>query len=43
MAGLGHGKMPAPVWEALQPLIEEGLVVVRAARAVGGMVTPVPA
>ena len=32
--------MPAPVWEALQPLIEEGLVV---ARAVGWMVTPVPA
>ena len=41
MAGLGHGKMPAPVWSALQPLIKEGLVVVRAARALGGMVTPV--
>lgn len=43
IAGLGHGKMPAPVWKALQPLMEEGLVVVRAARAVGGMVTPVSA
>lgn len=41
ISGLGHGKMPAPVWTALQPLIKEGLVVVRAARALGGMVTPV--
>ncbi|WP_370850735.1 asparaginase [Megasphaera sp.] len=43
IAGLGHGKMPAPVWQALQPLMEKGLVVVRAARALGGMVTQVPA
>ena len=43
ITGLGHGKMPEPVWQALQPLMEQGLVVVRAARALGGMVTPVPA
>ncbi|MFR7417686.1 asparaginase [uncultured Megasphaera sp.] len=42
MAGLGHGKMPAPVWTALQPLMKEGLVVVRSARSLGGLVTPVP-
>ena len=42
MAGLGLGMMPAPVWTALQPLMEEGLVVVRAARSLGGLVTPVP-
>lgn len=41
IAGLGHGKMPDSVWQALQPLMEEGLVVVRAARSLGGMVTPV--
>lgn len=43
ITGLGHGKMPEPVWQALQPLMEQGLVVVRAARALGGMVTQVPA
>ena len=39
ITGLGHGKMPETVWQALQPLMEQGLVVVRAARALGGMVT----
>lgn len=43
LAGLGHGKMPEPVWQALRPFMEQGLVVVRAARAMGGMVTQVPA
>lgn len=43
LAGLGHGKVPEPVWQALQSLMAQGLVVVRAARALGGMVTPVPA
>lgn len=41
-AGLGHGRMPAPVWQLLQEKIKAGLIVVRASRTLGGMVTPIP-
>lgn len=42
VAGLGHGRMPAPVWEALQPFMKDGGLVVRSSRAMGGTVTAVP-
>lgn len=42
LAGLGHGRMPNPVWQLLQEKMKAGLIVVRASRTLGGMVTPIP-
>lgn len=42
VAGFGHGRMPAALWQLLRPAMEKGLVIVRASRTMGGAVTPVP-
>lgn len=42
IAGLGHGKMPVSVWETAQRIMDKGVVLVRSARAMGGIVTAVP-
>lgn len=41
MAGVGHGRMPADVWQQVQAYMAAGGVVVRTTRTLGGMVTPV--
>ncbi|MEE4384701.1 MAG: type II asparaginase [Pseudomonadales bacterium] len=38
IAGVGNGNMPAPVLEAVQRAVAEGVVVVRASRVTGGFV-----
>ncbi len=40
VAGLGHGTLPESVRTELEILVQEGVVVVRASRVAGGMVTP---
>lgn len=42
IAGLGHGRVPAYVAEALRQAMTEGLIVVRTSRTLGGAVTAVP-
>lgn len=41
VAGLGHGRLPAPLWQALKMRVKKGWPLVRASRTLGGIVTPV--
>lgn len=42
IAGLGHGRMPADVWQRAQQAMKQGIIIVRASRTLGGIVTAVP-
>lgn len=42
VAGLGHGRMPADIWQQAQQAMKQGVVIVRASRTLGGIVTAVP-
>ena len=41
LSGFGHGRMPEVLWQSLQRAMNRGLIVVRASRTLGGIVTPV--
>ncbi len=40
LAGFGHGRMAASVWRHVQAAIAKGIIIVRASRTLGGMITP---
>lgn len=42
VAGLGHGRMPGEITEALRLAVAQGILVVRTSRTLGGVVTAVP-
>lgn len=42
LAGLGHGQMPDSLWKMVRQIDEQGIIVVRASRTLGGMVSTVP-